>query len=220
MGQNELIYFTDPMCSWCYGFGPQFRKLEEHYGSEMPVTLLMGGLRTDVNEPMSEKMAGEIRHHWEMVQKASGLDFHFSFFEEHPDFIYNTEPACRAVVTAWLMDSGKMTDYQEGIQAAFYAQGRDPKLPEVQDEVAGKIGLDPLAFRSAYDEPRAREVTENHFAITRKLGVSGFPSIVLRIEERAYSISRGFMPFSDMVSRIDYYLEKENDPSNGARVEQ
>ena len=27
MDTPHLIYFADPMCSWCYGFGPELRKL-------------------------------------------------------------------------------------------------------------------------------------------------------------------------------------------------
>ncbi|TXD88125.1 DsbA family protein, partial [Ralstonia pseudosolanacearum] len=39
----RLIYVADPMCSWCYGFGPQLAdlraRLADTLGAPVPVTL-------------------------------------------------------------------------------------------------------------------------------------------------------------------------------------
>ena len=41
----QLIYFADPMCSWCYGFSPVVRALRPRYAEVLPIRLIMGGLR-------------------------------------------------------------------------------------------------------------------------------------------------------------------------------
>ena len=57
MIERELMYFSDPMCSWCYGFGPEIEKLQARYADQMPVQMILGGLRPDEEHPMPERMA-------------------------------------------------------------------------------------------------------------------------------------------------------------------
>ena len=45
MSHRFLVYFADPMCSWCYGFSPVIREIADHFGERLPVEVVMGGLR-------------------------------------------------------------------------------------------------------------------------------------------------------------------------------
>jgi len=45
MADPHLIYFADPMCSWCWGFAPVIAQVRERYGEALPVRLVLGGLR-------------------------------------------------------------------------------------------------------------------------------------------------------------------------------
>ncbi len=47
----HLAYFADPMCSWCYGFGPQLAKLPERH-PDARLEPVMGGLRACNREAM------------------------------------------------------------------------------------------------------------------------------------------------------------------------
>ena len=40
----QLVYVADPLCSWCYGFGPELTRLLERI-PQAKVDLVMGGLR-------------------------------------------------------------------------------------------------------------------------------------------------------------------------------
>lgn len=57
----RLIYVADPMCSWCYGFGPQLAdlraRLADTLGAPVPVTLVTGGLRPGQREPLPRPSA-------------------------------------------------------------------------------------------------------------------------------------------------------------------
>ena len=98
MSDRRLIYFADPMCSWCWGFSPTINRVVERYGSDMVIEPIMGGLRAGNTELLDAKGKEYIRGHWQHVHKASGQPFDFTFFDRD-DFVYDTEPACRAVVT-------------------------------------------------------------------------------------------------------------------------
>ena len=87
----HLIYFADPMCSWCWGFSPVIEAVRERFGPSLPIRLMLGGLRPGTTEPMTEGSKREICEHWEHVHEASGQPFDWSFFDRE-GFIYDTEP--------------------------------------------------------------------------------------------------------------------------------
>ena len=93
----HLLYIADPMCSWCWGFAPVIAEIRERFMARLPVHLVMGGLRPGTSRQMDETSKVETRHHWEHVQEASGQPFDFGFFDRE-GFVYDTEPAARAVV--------------------------------------------------------------------------------------------------------------------------
>ena len=44
----EIIEFTDPVCTWCWGSEPVLRKLETRYGEQVKISYIMGGLVQDI----------------------------------------------------------------------------------------------------------------------------------------------------------------------------
>ena len=75
MDGPHLIYFSDPMCSWCYGFSPVIADIRRTFGRALPIRLVMGGLRPGTETPMTDAAKAEVRTHWAHVQEASGLPF-------------------------------------------------------------------------------------------------------------------------------------------------
>ena len=60
----QLIYFADPMCSWCYGFSPVVRAMRQRFGEVLPMRLIMGGLRPGTADPMPEAARRNLVRHW------------------------------------------------------------------------------------------------------------------------------------------------------------
>lgn len=69
---KKLYYVVDPMCSWCYGFSPEFDKVVESLPEDIELHYIMGGLAPDSDEPMNESTKQYIRHHWETVASNTG----------------------------------------------------------------------------------------------------------------------------------------------------
>lgn len=80
MTNPHLIYFADPMCSWCWGFSPVIDSVADEFGSSLPIRLVLGGLRPGTTEPLTQNSKRDIRQHWEHVKEASGQAFDFGFF--------------------------------------------------------------------------------------------------------------------------------------------
>jgi len=186
----QLVYFADPLCSWCYGFGPELASLLARH-PETELGLVMGGLRPYNNQLMSTAFKDMLRGHWKHVAEASGLPFSERILELD-DFIYDTEPACRAVVTARAMDPSMAFPYMKAIQTAFYRDGRDMTKPGALADLASDCGYAFEAFVAKLGSGEMKEATRRDFETTQSLGVGGFPTLAARHGEELFLVTSGF----------------------------
>lgn len=204
--RKHLVYFADPMCSWCWGFAPTVAALTAHFGERLPIALIMGGLRAGNRKPMTDKDKGYIREHWEHVHKASGQPFDFTFFDRD-GFVYDTEPACRAVVAMRRLDPDHMLDYFAALQRAFYADGRDVTRADTLADIAGETGVDRQAFVQALASPEARNETARDFLTTQELGVRGFPTLLAGDLASGYAlVTSGYRPIDGLPTALEKWI--------------
>jgi len=190
----EIIYVSDPMCSWCWGFSPVIKQIRDAYNDKFPVRIIMGGLRPGTTEPMDDEMKKFISHHWKDVGERSGQPFNFELMERD-DFVYDTEPPARAVVVARTLNPDISLDFLSDVQHAFYAQNRDTNLWETYASLAEKHDLNVAEFKKMFDSPEMRQKTSNDFQEAQVLQVQGFPSLLFRQGQQVYPISSGWQPF-------------------------
>jgi putative protein-disulfide isomerase len=204
----HLIYVADPMCSWCWGFAPVIDAVSSRFGDGLPIRLIMGGLRPGTTEPMTEAAKRSTRGHWEHVREASGQPFDMAFFDRE-GFVYDTEPAARAVVVVRRRGTGPALAYLKAVQHAFYAQNRDVTDPDVLAGVAEEAGLGQDGFSDAIRSEEARQETWTDFAISQKAGITGFPTLLAAPRQAAaYGIvTQGYQPPDRIVPVLVQWLE-------------
>lgn len=216
MTGKQIFFVADPMCSWCWGFSPSLKGIRDTAKGRATVRTVMGGLRPGTDNLMDDKMKGYVRHHWEEVHAKTGQPFDFSMFERD-GFVYNTEPACRAVVVArdlaLEMDApGLELDLFDAIQKAFYAGNTDVTDPAVLRDLAVDLGFDSEAFTEAFNAKSSIEKTFGDFAEARRLGVQGFPTVVVHDPaandgEGAYAyLTVGYQPWKNMKGLLEDWL--------------
>jgi putative protein-disulfide isomerase len=199
-----LWYFADPMCSWCWGFSPVIETLRDAYRDRMKIALVLGGLRHET-APTTAAGREEILHHWHQVHARTGQPFRFEDALP-PGFVYDTEPACRAVVTVGAIDPTLIFPLFKAIQRAFYAEGRDVTQPGVLADLAAELGVGKQAFLPAFDSDAARARTQAHFKQARQAGVHGFPALILQQDSRLHPICNGCQPLDTVCAAIDACL--------------
>jgi putative protein-disulfide isomerase len=177
VSEPHLLYFADPMCSWCWGYSPTIAAIADRFGAALPIRLVLGGLRPGVTAPMREKDREMTRSHWEHVREASGQPFDFAFFARER-FVYDTEPAARALVVMRRRGQETALAGLKRLHQAFYAENRDVTDPEVLAALAGELGFDPDAFRADFASEEAIAETRNDFAFAQAVGVRGFPTLI------------------------------------------
>ena len=187
----QLLYLADPMCSWCYGFGPELAKLLARH-PDAQVDVVMGGLRPYNTQPTTPEFRDMLREHWVHVATASALPFSDAALHR-PGFIYDTEPACRAVITARNVDAARTLGYMKAVQLAFYRDGRDVTRGDELADIAGENGFERDTFRMHLDSQRMRDAAREDFARTQSLGVSGFPTLGVMHGKQVYLVTSGYV---------------------------
>ncbi len=207
---TQLIYVADPMCSWCYGFGPELLAfLDTVPGAN--IDLIMGGLRAYNKQVLDDATRTTIMGHWQQVAERSGLPFSDAAMSQ-PGFIYDTEPACRTVVTARTLtddDSGRSAlAVFHAVQHGFYARGLDVRDPAVLSELAvtamnqveGEDSFDVTSFAETLVSPMAMSDTREHFEQTQQWGIRGFPALLLVHEGALHMLASGYTTRDDLIS--------------------
>jgi len=203
----HLVYFADPMCSWCWGFSPVIEAIRERYGESLPARLVMGGLRPGTRVPMDDASKASARSHWEHVHAASGQPFDFGFFGRQ-GFVYDTEPASRAVVLARRGGQARGFAYLRRVHAAFYAEDRDVTGLLVLADLAGELGFERDAFLEALSSDELGQETRQDFAIAHSAGISGFPTLIASTGSDGHYalVTNGFQPAARILPALDRWL--------------
>lgn len=199
---EELIYVGDPMCSWCWGISPQINALQRYASQEkIPFKLLMGGLRPGGGEEWNSSFKDFLKHHWQEVSERSGQPFDLSLFDKEA-FNYDTEPACRAVVTTRTIAPEKTPAFYELVQHYFYAQSQDPKQVRFYQSICEKLDMDFQEFSDAFISEAMRVATQADFVKSRDMGVRGFPTIIYRKKDKLHLIATGYTEFEALKKSI------------------
>jgi putative protein-disulfide isomerase len=194
----KLIFAGDPMCSWCYGFVPELKVLAERHPN-LPLTILVGGVRAGATDLLDDAGKQFRLGHWAMVEEKSGLPFNREALLARRDFVYDTEPVCRAVVTAGrIAPQANQLLVFEALQRAFYVDGRDTTDGAVLSVVAAGalqrqgVGVTVGQFHDLWKEPATIAAAAAEFAQVRALGVTSFPQLLLEIDGRVIKLSPGY----------------------------
>jgi putative protein-disulfide isomerase len=182
-------------------------QLARHFAGRVPVRIVMGGLRAGNTRAMRPEDKDYIRNAWTRVHAATGQPFDHAFFDRD-GFVYDTEPACRAVVTVRNMVPDLALAFKARISRAFYAENRDMTATDEIVAVAEEAGLDPAVFRASFQSPDMRNETFRDFLTAKDMGVEGFPFLAIGNETEGYGIvSHGYRPIDGMIDGLESWLK-------------
>jgi len=197
--RDTLFYIGDPMCSWCYGFSPQLDSVMAQFPN-MPVSLILGGLRAYGTESF-ESLSSFLHEHWQEVQNRTNQPFQFNILNAK-GLVYDTEPACRAVVSMRSISPQKEYTYFKSLQKAFYEEGRDPTSVKTFSDLAASLGVDGEKFEKHFLSPVIQNETQRDFQMAKTLHVQGFPSLVALIDGKLHRISNGYLSAGQIISTL------------------
>lgn len=189
---QRLIYVMDPMCSWCWGFASVIDAILEA-SPDLPIHFVAAGLRTGHRDLLDERTREVLAEHWDTVQRASSQAF-VSPFDLPDTFIYDTEPACRALVVARELDPQHVWALVKAIQQALYTEGEEVARVALLMRLAEAAGYDRELFCRRFDAPESRAATEADVAWVQDLGIAGLPILLGQRDGQLALLTSGYQP--------------------------
>ncbi|MCA6971893.1 DsbA family protein [Pectobacterium carotovorum] len=197
-GQTEkeaviVHYVGDPMCSWCWGISQSVSRIaafchDNHY----QFTLTNGGLRAGGGDEWNTSFKNFLRREWEHISSKTGQSFSYALLDAEY-FNYDTEPACRAVVSAELIAKDTKIEFFRETQRKFYTQSEDPKKIEFYESICLTTGIDFDDFKNVFTSKFAITETISEFYRARHFGVNAFPTILIEKDSMIKKIASGYV---------------------------
>ncbi|MCO6057724.1 DsbA family protein [Pseudomonas sp. MOB-449] len=196
------------MCSWCWGFAPVVEALAgQAAAAGVPLHLVAGGLRTGQGAALDGHTRRYILEHWQAVNQATGQPFRFD--GALPDgFVYDTEPACRALVVARSLAPELAWPLVRLIQQAFYAEGRNVTQAATLVALAEQAGIPRIEFAEAFDDASAHERAVADFTWVQDLGIAGFPTLLAERDGQLALLTNGYQPLDELAPLLGRWLER------------
>ncbi|MCJ8167491.1 DsbA family protein [Pontibacter sp. E15-1] len=196
-----LLYVTNPMCAWCYGFTPVVRRLHALWHGRLKVKVCFGDVQATAAEPLSRQEKGSMAVSWHRVQEEAYLPFDFRFFTR-ADFVYNTEPACRALLCVRLLRPVLTLEVLRAFHSAFYADGLDLKDTAVLVHLVGLFGIRENLFLALFESDEIMRQLEEEFDYVDELGADTFPSLFLQTKQGFEKLADGYVPLHNLEQRL------------------
>lgn len=195
------------MCSWCWGFKPQWQQLNDSLPDTIKTQYVLGGLAPDTEDPMPEEMQQMLQQVWQRIaQTIPGTQFNHDFWTKNKPR-RATYPACRAVIAATAQDAAFEDPMITAIQRAYYLQARNPSDDSVLIELADEIGCDVTHFSKSLNSPATFESLKEDVLFAHKLGAQGFPSLFFEVVGKSpVPLALSYTSPKSVIEQIDTIL--------------
>lgn len=207
LAQNEkqnsmkLIYVYDALCGWCYGFSPVIKDFTQNHSNEMEVEVISGGMITgDRIGPIGE-VAAYISQAYKDVERSTGVKFGKAFLEgtmREGTTIFTSIHPSKALAVFKSKYPDKALDYAGELQKAIYYDGVAPSNIQYFAELAEAQGYNSKEFLAEINSENATTMTQSDFERSSKMGVTGFPTVVVEVNNKLYAIARGYSSLSQL----------------------
>ena len=173
----HFLYVADPMCSWCYGFESQLSEVLS--STNLDLRLVMGGLWAGENVVANDELRSYLDSTWRRVEKLSGQPIDHDALDRlvRDPWVYDTTPACEAVLRLRATHPEHAKTFFSAIQRAFYAHGQDVTQPDVLETIKQDLGLP-----SVIDLSSSTSLSDD-MAVAQRLGATGFPVLFLAMPD-------------------------------------
>lgn len=190
----KVIYYTDPICSSCWGIEPQLRKLKLEYGNSIEIEYRMGGLLPDwsYNSGGISKPS-DVSHHWDEVSAYYDMPIDGDVWLEDP--LNSSYPPSIAFKAAQLQSEEKAILFLREIREMVFLQKKNIAKWEHLEAAAKIVGLNVAQFKTDF-EGKAKELFQEDLKLGKELGVRGFPTMFFVDETGNKEFVYGTKPYA------------------------
>ncbi|NKI27554.1 DsbA family protein [Arenibacter sp. 6A1] len=196
----KILYYTDPICSSCWGVEPQLHKLKLEYGHLLTIDYRMGGLLPDwsynsggISSPK------DVAGHWDEVSLHYDMPIDGDLWLEDP--MSSSYPPSIAFKAAQLQDPKKAVLFLRQMRELMFLSKKNMTKWENILLATKDTGLDNERLLSDYNG-KAVSLFNEDLQLAKKIGVRGFPSFIFSNKEGASEFIYGTRPYDVFESKV------------------
>lgn len=200
----KIIYFTDPICSSCWGIEPQLRKLKLTYGDNIEIEYKMGGLLKDwsYNSGGISKPS-DVAKHWDEVSIHYDMPIDGDVWLEDP--LDSSYPPSIAFKAAQIQSPKKAIEFLRALRELLFLKKKNITKWTYIEHAAQKVGLDINKLRNDFEET-AKNLFNDDLSLAHNMRVRGFPTIFILDDSNKHQLVYGTKPYEV----YKYAIEKVN----------
>lgn len=214
----RVTYFTDPICSTCWGVEPQLRKLKLEYGDYFDIDYFMGGLLPswDIYNSGGISKASDVAPHWDEVSPKYEMPIDGDVWLEDP--LPSSYPPSVAFKAAQLQGQKLALAFLRCIREMVFLEKKNITKLEHLLKAAQETGLDVAQFQQDY-EGQAQGLFQADLLFARQMGVRGFPTFFFTDENLNRLTVYGFRPYEQFEETLlKLYPQAQKKPIEVARL--
>lgn len=179
----DVYYVTDPICSHCWALEPVLRRFIAQYGHYFNFHTVMGGLLekwsdTPVDPGNGISRPSDVAEHWREVGTHSRMPIDGTLWYDNP--VQSSFPPSRVfkVIQNRHSDAQAMA-YLRRTREALFAFNHNIAERSVMVHIVNQLGLDGESIIQEAEQEVGRQLLDEDFQMAARLGVRGFPTIVM-----------------------------------------
>lgn len=206
----EIIYYTDPLCCWSWGFEPQWRRLLYEYADKIVFRYVMGGLLPswkNFSDPMySVSRPMQMGPVWFEASEATGMPMNHKIWVKDPPA--SSYPACIAVKCAQLQSSSAGVKYLRLLREAVMIDGKNIAKQEVLTNIAQALAssypnlLNPDKFAGDLTNNNGLEAFRADMNEVQTKGINRFPTLIMKSSTKPAIIMTGYRPYNVLLEAV------------------
>jgi putative protein-disulfide isomerase len=207
-----IYYCYDACCGWCYGFSPVIKQIAAEYQDKLAFEVLSGGMIPAENPRPIGALAGYISKEYRRVEEMTGVTFGPDYLwhinnPEESDWYPHSEKAAIALCVFKEIYPEQQVTFATDLQYALHFEGRDLTDDEAYRHLLEKYNIDADDFYTKLKSEEYKEKTLYEFALCKQLQVTGFPAVLMQVDEKKfYLVARGYTAYEDVKTRIENIL--------------
>ena len=151
----------------------------------------------------------------ERISTLSGQTFGEPYLD-HLRALPNSQRVLNSSLPARAMNAFKATGASselgitEEIQGAYYRDGLDLSNISTYERLAAKLGVEFSSFERIFNDPATVAAVQSEYDWVKRVGVRGFPALLLEREGELVEISRGFADYGSVRRVLSQVLSEEH----------
>lgn len=203
--KDTILYVYDPMCGWCYGFDPVMEQVGNEWGDRFQFHVVSGGMITGERQGViAPHLAEYILNTVPRLEKMTGMRFGDVFLSALRNGTYyasSVRPS-RAMAVFRGMQPDSAITFAHAMQKELFLNGRSLEVDATYSALCEAMGLNAEAFMKALNDTSSLAAAEEDFALSARLGVSGFPAVIGVRDGKATVLTNGYTGHEQLTAAL------------------